>query len=59
MLKNYNECFGLRIGNAGIISRGLEFIEKGKEGTLKKDMAEIERIVQALIRSLENKPLNP
>ena len=27
--------------------------------TLNKDIAEIERILKALIRSLENKPLNP
>ena len=35
------------------------FIEKGELGTLKKDIAEIERMLKALIKSLENKPLNP
>jgi len=28
-------------------------------GPLKKDIAEIERMLKALIKSLENKPLNP
>jgi len=28
-------------------------------GTLKKDIAEIEKNVKMLIKSLENKPLNP
>jgi hypothetical protein len=39
--------------------RGLDFIEKGERGTLKKGIAEIERMLKALIKSLENKPLNP
>ncbi len=36
-----------------------ESIEKGVSGRLKKDIAEIERMLKALIKSLENKPLNP
>jgi len=28
-------------------------------GALKKDIAEVERMLKALIKSLENKPLNP
>ena len=36
----------------------LDLIEKGELGTLKKDIAEIERMLKALIKSLENKPLN-
>jgi len=35
------------------------FMEKGELGTAKKDMAEIERMLKALIKSLENKHLNP
>ncbi len=31
-------------------------IEKGELGTLKKDMAEIERMLKALIKSLEQNP---
>jgi hypothetical protein len=31
----------------------------GELGTLKKDIAEIEKMLKALIKSLENKPLNP
>jgi four helix bundle protein len=33
-------------------------IEKGVLGRLKKDIVEIQRILKALIKSLENKPLN-
>ncbi len=43
-----------------ILSAGdLDFVEKGELGTTKKDIAEIERMLKALIKSLENKPLNP
>jgi hypothetical protein len=34
-------------------------IERGVLGKFKKDIAEIERMLQILIKSLENKPLNP
>ena len=34
-------------------------IEKGEIGTAKKDAAEIERMLKTLIKSLENKHLNP
>jgi len=37
----------------------LDLIEKGELGTLKKDITEIERMLKALIKSLENKPLTP
>ena len=37
----------------------LDLIEKSELGTLKKDIEEIERMLKALIKSLENKPLNP
>ena len=37
----------------------LGLIEKGELGTLKKDIAEIERMLKALTKSLENKPSNP
>ncbi len=43
---------GSRQGDLGLI-------EKGELGTAKKDMAEIERMSKALIKSLENKHLNP
>jgi four helix bundle protein len=42
-----------------LLERDLDLIEKGELGTLKKDIAEIERMLKALIKSLENKPLNP
>ena len=42
-----------------LLSGDLGLIEKGVLGKLKKDIAEIERMVKALIKSLENKPLNP
>ncbi len=37
----------------------LDLIKKGEFGTLNKDIAEIKRMLKALIKSLENKPLNP
>ena len=42
-----------------LLSGDLGLIEKGVLGKLKKDIAEIERMLKALIKSLENKPLNP
>jgi hypothetical protein len=42
-----------------LLAGGLGLIEKGVLGIPKKDIAEIERILKALIKSLENKPLNP
>jgi len=42
-----------------LLAGDLDLIEKGALGTLKKDIAEIERMLKALIKSLENKPLNP
>jgi len=42
-----------------LLAGGLDLIEKGELGTLQKDIAEIERMLKALIKSLENKPLNP
>ncbi len=42
-----------------LLARDLGFIEKGELGTSKKDIAEIERMLKALIRSLENKHLDP
>jgi hypothetical protein len=37
----------------------LDLIEKGDLGILKKEIAEIEKMLKDLIKSLENKPLNP
>ncbi len=42
-----------------LLAGDLGFIEKGELGTAKKDMSEIERILKTLIRSIENKHLNP
>ena len=42
-----------------LLAGDLGFIEKGESGTVKKDVAEIERMLKALIKSLENKPSNP
>jgi four helix bundle protein len=42
-----------------LLAWDLDLIEKGEWGTLNKDIAEIERMLKALIKSLENKPLNP
>ncbi len=42
-----------------LLAGDLGFIEKGELGAAKKDIAEIERMLKALIKSLENKHLNP
>jgi hypothetical protein len=42
-----------------LLAKVLGFIDKSELGTLKNDIAEIERMLKALIKSLENKPLNP
>jgi len=40
-----------------LLAGDLDLIEKGELGTLNKDIAEIERMLKVLIKSLENKPL--
>ena len=42
-----------------LLAGDLDLIEKGELGILKKDIAEIERTLKALIKSLEDKPLTP
>ena len=42
-----------------LLAGDLGFIEKGELGRVKKSIAEIERMLKALIKSLENKPLDP
>ncbi len=42
-----------------LLAGNLDLIEKGESGTLNKDIAEIERMLKTLIKSLKNKPLNP
>ncbi len=42
-----------------LLAGDLDLIEKGELGTLNKAIAEIERMLKALIKSLENKHLNP
>ena len=42
-----------------LLAGDLGFIAKGELGTAKKDIVEIERMLKALIKSLENKPLDP
>jgi four helix bundle protein len=42
-----------------LLAGDLDLIEKGELGTLNKDIPGIERMLKALIKSLENKPLNP
>ncbi|MBW2259002.1 MAG: four helix bundle protein [Deltaproteobacteria bacterium] len=49
----------LKKGTQILLAGDLGFIEKSELDTLKKDIAEIERMLTALIKSLENKPLNP
>ena len=42
-----------------LLAGDLGFIEKGELAAVKNNIAEIERMLKALIKSLENKPLNP
>ncbi len=42
-----------------LLAGDLNLIEKGELDTTKKDISEIERMLKALIKSLENKPLKP
>ena len=42
-----------------LLAGDLGFIEKVELHTLNKNIAEIERMLKALIKSLEDKPLNP
>jgi four helix bundle protein len=42
-----------------LLAGDLDLIEKGVLDKLKEDIAEIERMLKVLIKSLENKPLNP
>ncbi len=60
MLKNYKSYGSVCELETQILLTGdLGLIEKGVLGKLKKDIAEIERLLKALTKSLENKPLNP
>jgi len=42
-----------------LLAGDLDLIEKSELGRLNKDIAEIERMLKALIKFLENKPLDP
>ena len=42
-----------------LLAGDLDFIQKGELGTAKNEIAEIERMLKALIKSLGNKLLNP
>jgi len=42
-----------------LLAGDLDLIENDELGTIKEDIAEIERMLKALIKSLENKSLNP
>jgi four helix bundle protein len=42
-----------------LLAGDLGFIEKGELDTAKKEIAELERMLKALIKSLEKKHLNP
>jgi four helix bundle protein len=42
-----------------LLAGDLDLIEKSELGTLKKDIAEIERMLKVLIKSSKDRPLNP
>lgn len=42
-----------------LLAGDLGFIDRDNLGAIKKNLAEVERMLKALIKSLENKSLNP
>jgi len=42
-----------------LLEGDLGFIEQSESASVKKEIEEIERMLKALIKSLENKPSNP
>jgi len=42
-----------------LLAGDLDLIEKGEMETIKNDIADVERMLKALIKSLENRPLDP
>jgi four helix bundle protein len=47
------------LGTQFLLSRDLGYLKEKNSKELKEDLGEVERRLKALIRSLENKPLNP
>ncbi|HUV78933.1 MAG TPA: four helix bundle protein [Desulfobacterales bacterium] len=57
MLKNYISYGSVcELERQILLAGDLDLIEKSELGPLKKDIAEIERLLKDLIKSLENKP---
>ncbi len=52
-------CLVCELETQILLTGDFGFIEKGELGIAKKDIAEIERMLKALIKSLYNKHLNP
>ncbi len=52
-------CLVCELETQILLTGDFGFIEKGELGIAKKDIAEIERMLKALIKSLDNKHLNP
>ena len=42
-----------------LLAGDLDLIEKGEMETIKNDIADVERMLKALIKSIENKPVDP
>ena len=42
-----------------MISGDLDYMKKEKLQEFREDLGDVERMLKALIKSLENKPLNP
>ena len=42
-----------------LLAGDLDFIKQDELGALKEDIAEAERMLKSLIKSLENRPLDP
>ncbi len=56
-IKRVSPCSDLSLWWLGAYAGDLDLIEKAGLGTTKKNITKIERMLKALIKSLENKPL--
>ena len=55
MLKNYKELLETQT----MISGDLDYMKKEKLQELREELGDVERMLKAMIKSLENKHLNP
>ena len=59
MLKNYKELKVCELETQTMISGDLNYMNKEKLQELREELRDVERMLKAMIKSLENKHLNP